>query len=220
MTIARHLHQIWLGPAPAPRAQMDEWSRLHSGWSFTVWDEAALRDFGLTLRAHFEAYVAMGLWHGAANVARLEVLHRLGGVYADADSVPTRSWDDAPFMDADHFCGRVQPRPSHPGLIGNAFIGSVPRHPILEDAIRRVAVAKRRTPPWRHTGVVPYSDAVRGRAHLPGVVIMPTAAFYPLDRHGTSAPDEGAETWARHLWGSTRGSGWDYGDPTPEVDHG
>lgn len=212
------LHHIWVGPKPLPVDLIEPWAEMHPEWELRLWREADIRAFRLRNAGVFERYLLAGLWHGAANVARVEIVERLGGVYVDMDTVPLRRLDSGPFMGAEVglFCGRVQPRPEYPGLIGNAYIGAVPHHPVLRTAMRIIeANASNPTPPWIKTGVVPFSNAVatwqkRGRDDI---YVAPTHVFYPHDKHGDPAPPGLGDTYARHLWGSTIKTAWKYGDP-------
>lgn len=212
------LHHIWLGPTPLPSELIEPWHALHPTWEHRLWREADIRAFGLRNVQLFERYHARGVWHGAANVARVEILERLGGVYVDMDTVPLRRLDPGPFMkpSVGLFCGRVQPREDYPGLVGNAYIGAIPHHPVLRTAMRLIASRDADNPPWIKSGVVPFSRAVESwqRRGRDDIYVAPTHVFYPEDKHGDPAPTGRGATYARHLWGSTIRSPWHYGDPT------
>src|SRR5678816_3533579 len=97
--VPRSLHQIWLGPRPVPVNWTEQWHIKHPRWKYRLWREADIARLGLRNQAAYDLYMEAGTWYGAADVARVEILHRFGGVYLDADSEPTRSWEGAPFMD-------------------------------------------------------------------------------------------------------------------------
>lgn len=207
------LHHVWVGPKPVPWELVTPWRDFHPGWEFRLWQEPDLH--WLRHQAAFDAYIRAGTWHGAANIARIEILEREGGVYVDMDTVPLRPLG-AHHLRAGLFAGYVQPRPEYPELIGNAYIGAIPHHPVLRTASRLIAARRRLDPPWIETGVLPFSRAVhswqrRGRADI---YVAPTHVFYPVDKHGHEAPAGRGLTYARHLWGSTIRSEWHYGDPT------
>jgi len=93
----------------------------------------------------------------------------------------------------------------------------VPHHPVLRRAMRMIARRDGMTPPWIKTGVLVFSNAVkatlaRGRDDI---YIAPTHVFYPHDKYGILAPSGRGLTYAQHFWGSTKLSGWNYGDPVP-----
>lgn len=210
MSIPKRLHAIWVGPKPLPASLLKAWEAMHPAWDLHLWREAELEQLPLVNRAAFDAYLTGGRWHGAANVARYEVLHQLGGVYIDVDTVPLRPFDRGPFMRADLFAGYVQPRPERPGLIGNAYIGAVPEHPILADCIASISRLERLVPPYKRTGVYLFTEAVERHGADDAVRIMPTHTFFPHDKVGEAAPRGRGVSYAEHLWGSTRVSEWEY----------
>lgn len=210
--IPHTLHHIWVGPAPVPQSLIEPWYEMHPDWEHQLWTEDTLRQFGLQNQVAFDSYLKGQRWHGAANVARYEVVNAFGGVYVDTDTVPLRRLDRGPFMreGVDLFAGLVQPREARPGLIGNAYIGAVPAHPILQDAIERIGRLKRLVPPYKTTGVYLFTDVVEAHGEDPAVRIMPTHTFFPHDKVGEPAPAGRGATYAEHLWGSTRVSSWEY----------
>jgi len=210
--IPRILHHIWLGPLPVPMEMIQPWRDLHPRWEHRLWREADIRALGLSNESAFERYLRGRRWHGAANVARYEILYREGGVYVDVDTVPLGSLKNAPFMrrPVTLWAAYVQPRPQYPGLIGNAYIGAEPRHPVLRAAMDLIASDPHLVPPWVHSGVVAFTKAVAAVGPRADIRILPTKTFFPHDRFGRPAPEARATTYARHLWGSTRGSGWTY----------
>jgi len=213
--IPHHLHHIWLGPKPVPMSLVRTWQDMHPGWEHSLWTEHELEGLLLNRQA-FDQYLAAGLWHGAANVARYEVVNMFGGVYVDMDTRPLRPLDRGPFMkpQVEFFAGYVQPRPARPGLIGNAYIGAISGHPVLVNAITHVSKLDRLVPPFRTSGVYGFTEAVEqhfGRQPLDEAVrIMPPHTFYPHSKEGDEAPAGRGATYAEHLWGSTKVSSWEY----------
>jgi mannosyltransferase OCH1-like enzyme len=128
--IPKVLHQIWLGPDPFPSEYADyqeTWQRLHPGWELRFWTEESLppdsrREVHELLRQPAER----------ADILRLEVLCRDGGVYVDADLECLRPID--PLLDgASFFLGALDS-----GRVSNAIIGSVPDHPLLVRALEEL----------------------------------------------------------------------------------
>ncbi len=64
-----------------------------------------------------------------ADILRLEILYRHGGVYVDADIDRMRPMDD--LIAGRNFVGVCL----KPGRMTNTFIASVPEHPLLERAL-------------------------------------------------------------------------------------
>ena len=126
MTIPRVIHQIWLGPAvpETVRVWTESWRRLHPSWEHRLWRDA---DFDwLRLRTHFDAATQRAI---KADIARLEVIDRFGGVYVDADIEAHRPIDA---LVADHRLVLL----SEGDLITNAFVAAETGHETVRVALR------------------------------------------------------------------------------------
>jgi hypothetical protein len=129
--IPRIIHHIWIGPDPLPDDQkpwIKSWKRHHKGWEHRLWTEDDLPDDPIRpevlerLRAPVER----------ADILRLEILFRHGGVYVDTDLECLRPLD--PLLDGQEFVGVCH----KPGRITNTAIAAAPGHPLLERALREV----------------------------------------------------------------------------------
>ena len=194
------LHQIWIGPRPAPTAWLDAWRAMHPGWEHLLWDEAAIRSLPLANAAAFDAYLARPHYPGAADVARVEILLSRGGVYTDADSKPVRPFDGAPFMAAGFFAARYAT-----GRVGNGTLGAVAGHPVLADYRESIGQAPRLWPAWNTIGGALLTEVVARHAGDPTVVVLPTGTFYGAGRHGQVVRD-GSVPYVRHFWASSPGA--------------
>ncbi|HZQ64003.1 MAG TPA: glycosyltransferase, partial [Gaiellaceae bacterium] len=90
MPIPTVFHQIWLGPDPLPAeyaAYQQTWLEHHPGWTLRFWTEDNLP---LPLRRP-EAAERLRVPAERANILRLELLWRFGGVYLDTDFECLRS---------------------------------------------------------------------------------------------------------------------------------
>jgi inositol phosphorylceramide mannosyltransferase catalytic subunit len=126
--IPRIFHQIWIGPDPLPDeflAYQDTWRSRHPDWELRFWTDANLPD-GLRRP---ESYEQLRSPVERADILRLEVVWRFGGVYVDADFECLRSIEPL-IGDADFFIGRAKP-----GRVNNALFGAVAGHPILAHAL-------------------------------------------------------------------------------------
>ena len=73
------LHHIWLGP-PCPihmQKWIQQWRIAHPGWRHILWDEDAIEKFGLR---NADAFAAAPNFGEKSDIARYEILHRLGCV--------------------------------------------------------------------------------------------------------------------------------------------
>jgi mannosyltransferase OCH1-like enzyme len=168
--IPRVFHQIWVGPDPFPEefaAYQETWIHHHPQWELRFWTEENLPP-DLERK---ETYELLRRPAERADILRLELLHRHGGVYVDVDFECLRPLDPL-LEDVDFFAGYRKPRRPN-----NAILGSVPGHPVLAQAIREIRprttygpVDKKRTGPlfWRRLL----------REH-PEVTIFEQAVFYP-----------------------------------------
>jgi mannosyltransferase OCH1-like enzyme len=121
-------HQIWLGDKPLPReyeAYQRTWSKHHPGWGLQLWTEENLPG---DLRRP-EAAELLRAPAERADVLRLEVLWRHGGVYVDTDFECLRSIEPL-LRGHDFVIGLAKPR-----RVNNAFIAAAAGHPLLDRAL-------------------------------------------------------------------------------------
>jgi inositol phosphorylceramide mannosyltransferase catalytic subunit len=127
--IPRVFHQIWLGEAEFPyTAERETWRRRHPDWEHRLWTEADVPgDLRLTEAANRLRQPAE-----RADILRLELLYRHGGVYVDADFECVKAID--PLLEGvTCFLGLLDS-----GRVSNAVIGSMPEHPLLGRAMDEV----------------------------------------------------------------------------------
>jgi hypothetical protein len=199
--IPRTLHHIWFGPRPVPEAWIAAWCAMHPGWEHRLWREADLAGVPMVNRAAFEDFLARGVWHGAADIARVAILRAQGGVYVDVDSKPLRPFTGAPFMDAGFFAA-YEPSPSLPGRIANGTIGAEAGHPILATYAELVSRMECLAEPWDTTGGTGLTAAVLVHRQCCKPLVLPARTFYATDAHGRPVP--GRETaYSEHFWAST-----------------
>jgi len=139
---------------------IDTWRQLNPDFDHRLWDGPAIEAFGLRNDTVYRRFLGAGIYDGAADVARAEILHRHGGVYADADSIALRPLRDAAFMRAGFFAQDEASR-QHEGLITNAFMGSVAGHPVLARYIEAMSHVTELRPIWRLTGPGALTDCSR-----------------------------------------------------------
>jgi mannosyltransferase OCH1-like enzyme len=129
--IPRIIHQIWLGPDPMPREfepYVATWKRHHPAWEHRMWTEENLPADPVRpevlerLRAPTER----------ADILRLDLLYRYGGIYVDTDLECLRPIDDT--LGDEPFCGTYL----KPGRVTNTFVAAEPGHPILERALQEL----------------------------------------------------------------------------------
>lgn len=225
MKLPRHLHQIWIGdPKKRPRVLMDGWKL--PGWDYTVWTEKEIDAFGLVNRRLYDFYYKQKMYYGAANVVRVEVLHRHGGVYVDADTERLLPFVDAPFLQTcDFFAVRANTNAGVPkgvSRIANGVIGAIPSNPILTAYSSELGKQKVVVPSWSTTGGTLLTKVI-GQHKTEHTTLLPPHTFYPFDSQGRSSTSQRGSalpTYARHFWGATHklySETWDPRKTTPAA---
>lgn len=127
--IPRTIHQIWIGPDPLPDDHarwIETWRVQHPEWEHRLWTEDDLPDDPVRP----EVLERLRMPVERADILRLEILNRHGGVYVDTDVECLRPVDDA--LAGHDFVGVCL----KPGRMTNTFIASAPGHPLVERALR------------------------------------------------------------------------------------
>ena len=195
--VPRILHQVWINdrePAlPEPfRAYRDAWQRLHPQWDYFLWNLENI-DFELRrpeLLPRCTGYAQM------ADVLRLEVLYRFGGVYVDTDFEPLRPIDQVFDPSSNHFfC-------SEDGLaISTGIMGSTRGSPLISRLLDALPEELGNHAPNIETGPVFVTRQLLSGGFAPDVQVAPTAWFYPYNwdqPHLSSGPFP--EAYAVHRW--------------------
>jgi inositol phosphorylceramide mannosyltransferase catalytic subunit len=200
--IPRKIHFIWFGDAPMPAeyvAFRDGWERVNEGWEVITWDEASLPPL-----VNREAFDAASTWAGKADIARLEILLREGGVYADCDFEPLRPME--PLLEGVGFFAARD----WGGWIANTLMGSAPGHPMMQelvDAIPARFAARPDAPPNEVTGPHLVTELVSAREGAdPTIKIFPKEVFYPYpyeDRHLHHIGEDFPGACAVHHWAAS-----------------
>jgi hypothetical protein len=196
------LHMIWLGPKPVPEEWIAAWRAMHPTWTHRLWREADLAKLPMVNRKHFDALLNAGVWHGAADIARYEILLAEGGVYVDVDSKPLRSFDGAPFMAASFFAG-YEPTPSLPGRVANGTLGAAKGHHILRQLACVIEEMETTDPPWDTIGGTALTAILSLHRHCScKPALLPARTFYATDAKGRPTPGR-EEPYSEHFWATT-----------------
>lgn len=152
--IPKTIHFIWLGSKPLPRFDFVDqdmknddmisqnnwneaiftWYKHHTDWDIKVWNESDIlrlyeqhEDDSTNLKEAFEESLAIQEYGLASDIARLEILSKLGGVYVDIDYICVKSVSEI-HQNVQFYCGA-----SNTGCIeiNNGIIGSKRYHPLI-----------------------------------------------------------------------------------------
>lgn len=189
---------------------MDTWRSLNPTFDVRVWDEARVSALGLRNRSVFDRFLEEGIFDGAADVSRVEILQREGGIYVDADSIALRPLEDD-LLDAGFFAVREPAAVDVDALVGNACMGAVAGHPVLERYREVISQVVTLRPMWRLTGPGALTDVLE-RADEADIAVLPAWTFYATTIDGGLVT--GGEPFGRHFW-STTAERWARAGGTP-----
>ena len=179
--IPRVFHQIWIGPRPFPE-KYKRWQKTWQsipGWTYKLWTDKEVEQFPFFNKAAFYAEKNLG---ARADILRLEILYREGGVYVDTDfeclkpeifNVLNSSYD--------FYCG--MPPLELRLLINNAIIGAVPKHPIIQGCLEYIPVQQANTKPDDIVARGPGLFTLMVARHMNKGhrdIVFPPTFFYPL----------------------------------------
>jgi hypothetical protein len=135
--IPKIIHQIWLGPKPIPMSYLEyqkKWQLFHPEWKYRLWTDKDIAPFKLRNKKIFDRAPN---YTSKADILRLEILSRYGGVYVDFDTEPCEPLDGLVHT-FDFFA--LLNGPNQGILLADVyFIGSIPKHPVIEQAIKNIA---------------------------------------------------------------------------------
>ena len=191
------------------RAYGDAWRRLHPDWEYRLWgddDLGWLEHRDLFDQAPTLAPRNMGQFR--SNIARVEILWREGGVYADCDMEPRRPID--PLLDdCSAFVAWHNPPIIRGGpIVGNAFIGAEQGHPAMRAVIDGLRDNMRANEGLRSvytTGVYYFSRVLADRTDI---VRYPFEYAYPYRLNEPHRAEEDfPSAYIVHHWNNSRSGG-------------
>lgn len=184
------------------------WRQHQPGWEHRLWAEAelaglAMRNRGLYDAAETEAPNDAIRWR--VDIARLEILHQYGGIYADCDTECLKPLE--PLLKHHMF---LPQSPNDTSLVTNAVMGAAAGHPFLDALIRDLPA---NAAAYRGKRLV---DTVGGKyftrrlaVYKPtDVTILPWwlfAAQSIRDRDRGLPTKPHPDAYANHRYGNTRG---------------
>ena len=197
LLIPRIFHRIWIGPKPMPEDFVHwgkTWLRCNPGWEMRFWTEKNMPPIH-----NRRPYRRAPMFSGRADVARIELVYRFGGVYIDTDFECFKCIEPL-IADKDHFFVR-EPN----GCMSNAIFGAVPGHLALKLLIDGVMAS------WnsgeRYVGLAGPGYFERTLRGYPGLILLPTPLLFPWtnspieERMHRGPKDE--TTYAAHYWAAS-----------------
>jgi inositol phosphorylceramide mannosyltransferase catalytic subunit len=168
VTVPRLFHHVWLGTTPMGRrreAFLRSWRAGHPHWIIQLWTEDNLPS---DLRP--EIYDRLRAPAERADLLRLELLVRQGGVAVDADLVCRRPLERL-IAGSHAFAARAVG-----GSPSMMLVGAAPEHPTMLEACERARPQEWHTYSHANTG----SDALAAAVHHGRPLdLLPRAALFP-----------------------------------------
>jgi inositol phosphorylceramide mannosyltransferase catalytic subunit len=202
--IPKLIHQLWIGGPPPNQIAgwMESWLFHHPEWEYRFWGEET-RDW-LThtqwLWDEMGEYIAPEqIPQARSDLFRMEVLYRLGGVYADADFEALKPLD--PLIEGVECFTAWEVDGKWANM---AIAGAVPGHPFLKRLLDNVA---EHMDAHRFEG--PSSTYITGprfiSQHLgPDVTVFPSSMFYPYSYRQINRRPSYGDAYAVHHWQNQR----------------
>lgn len=187
---------------------MSEWRDLHPEYDYILWDNEKVKElFPLKNQHLYNQYdnENSNVWNGRANLLRLEILKKYGGIYIDADCIPNRKLDDY-LLDNKFFIAYANEE-ARPGILNNAVLGSVTNYKLLDELINKLHTYKRlKQPSHIFSGPTFISKHIFGNEYDKEISIYPSYYFYPnFYRDNSKYKYEGDFVpYAVHEWGTTK----------------
>jgi len=204
--IPRKIHVIWIGPHDPPKALIESTAKKHvNGWLFKLWTD---KDVAAEKWENQAQVDRMHELNGKADLLRLELLWRYGGVAVDADALCMRPLDEGPedFLGNDKVFLFYENETERPGLLSCAVMGAPKGSPFFRECITRAAKADMAKVAWTVTGPKLVTEVARDMPEA--VRIYPSKWVNPKYHTGVIAPGAaGINPYYEHRWGGTRGYG-------------
>ena len=212
-TIPKIIHHIWLG-SPLPKKYLEfinTWKRKNPLWKFILWDEKKLEDLDMINKT---LYLKLNNYGAKSDVARLEILYKMGGFYFDTDFECFKKIDEELLFN-DFIAGTVFN--SFPEL-ANGFLAAKPFSEFIHKCLKDLKNIKKpniiSNEIIEETGPIfltrNFFSYYEGKnINNENILILPTNYFYPLPSYLKFCPLEEAYKYqtnksiAIHHWHSS-----------------
>jgi mannosyltransferase OCH1-like enzyme len=202
------IHQIWIGDNPLPK----EWVEtvkdfaVEHGYKYKLWRDSSVKGLDMdaipglkALYSSFSSELA-----GKADILRLLILYKLGGVYIDADTVVMKPEKFHRFLEQRKgvFFGwenltAARTRKLGLGkvrrLVANGIIGAEACHPFLKALLEGIVENYKttsETEAWRTVGPLYVTNMYSSlKKKFPDVHVFPMKYFYPRAWAGITDPE-------------------------------
>lgn len=196
--IPKIIHQVWIGPKPAPVRWMKTWSEMNPSWEYRLWT-----DHNLPSLKNQRQFDAINTFNGKTDILRPEILYKYGGIYIDADCECIRSLDDD--LRRHKFFTCYENEVERAGLVACGIIGCRPHHPLMRNMIQALGNIKdpNKGSAWAVVGPVFFTTVLRYYClDHSDIAILPSHSFLPIHYEGQKYSGSG-KVYAIHHWYTT-----------------
>lgn len=203
------IHQIWIGDNPLPTEWTDtvkDFAKKYD-YKYKLWTDASTKDLSMDeipgLKSLYTSF--SGELAGRADILRLLILYKYGGVYIDADTVVMKAEKFQRFIEKNRtgvffaWENLTKFRTRKLGirkrrLVANSVIGAEAGHPfiklLLEGIVSHSKEITETTEAWKRVGpyyVTKMYEAKKKK--FPDVHVFPMRYFYPRAWVGITDPE-------------------------------
>jgi mannosyltransferase OCH1-like enzyme len=218
--IPKIIHQVWIGGGPlteeAERYHRT-WREHHPEWEVILWTKEKVEKELFPLHNQ-EAYEADTNHGYRADILRLELLHRFGGIYADMDMECLKPHDPLRTLPAFLGRGKLSDYDIGEQYVETSLMGSVPGHPFFERLVRHLSawaaafegyvVSARTGPQWVQRELyAQWKMPQRDQDRPDDPLVLPRHYFYPWWAHEPKGTGVTPETFSAHHWWQSWGNG-------------
>lgn len=203
------IHQIWIGDNPLPT----EWTNTVKefaaayAYKYKLWTESSIKDLGMDefpgLKKLYTSFG--GELAGRADILRLLILYKYGGIYIDADTVVMKpqkfhnflekagtgvffAWENLSASRTRKFrLGNVR------RLVANGIMGAEKEHPFIRALLQGmidVPMSRGKKEAWKTVGPLYVTRVYMERKdEFPDVHVYPMNYFYPRSWVGIKDPE-------------------------------
>jgi len=193
-SIPQVIHQVWIGPEPAPTNWINTWKEKNPSFEHRLWTEKEIDKLKLDNRELYEKYYSMGEFASCSDIVRAQILRDFGGIYIDADMECITTIENTPFMVWDFvtiFAVDLDTR------LNSIPLGAVKGHPILKKCVGEQGKIEELEPGYEKVGPGLLTKLVKDNDN-----ILPAYSFAPVFHTGYKNKPTGL-CYARHSWYST-----------------
>lgn len=199
--IPRVIHQIWIGKKLPPQELMNTWKI--SGFDYVLWDEEALSKLTMVNQDKYDYFYNKKVFHGCADIARVEILKQYGGVYIDADTRCLKPLPDTWFDNYNFFAVQANNESKYWNYrVANGVMASEINGSVIIEYNEQIKNATKIEPCWCTIGGTTLTNIlVDNFKNDPSILILEPYTFYPKGMRGYTNP-RASKAYAIHYWGS------------------